>query len=51
MKKKEILASVDELTEEGLVGNDSKWSSYHGRKQQLRPKKKLYFEIHEESFD
>ena len=50
MKDKKVLASVDELQEEGLVGQDSK-ISYHGRKQQLRPKKKLYFKIHEESFE
>ena len=50
LKNKKVLASVEELIEEGLVGQDSK-ISYHGRKQQLRPKKKFYFKIHEESFE
>ena len=48
--KKKTLASVDELVEEGL-GSEDTWSGYHGRQKQVRPKKKLYFEIHEESFD
>ena len=51
MKKKEILASVDELIEEELIGKEDTWNGYHGRKQQLRPKKKHYFKIHEEVFD
>ena len=52
MKKKEVLASVDELTEEGLAGSEDTWSGYHGRQKQTRPKrKKLFFKIHEESFD
>ena len=50
MKKKEVLASVDEIIEEGLAGSEDTWSGYHGRQKQVRPKKKLYFEIHEESF-
>ena len=51
MKKKETLASVDELIEEELIGKEDTWSGYHGRQKQVRPKKKLYFEIHKESFD
>ena len=48
---KKVLASVDELQEEGLAGSEDTWSGYHGRQKQVRPKKKLYFKIHEESFD
>ncbi len=51
MKDKKVLASVDELQEEGLAGSEDTWSGYHGRQKQVRPKKKLYFKIHEESFD
>tara|TARA_Y100000588_G_scaffold322106_1_gene353885 strand:+ start:164 stop:316 length:153 start_codon:yes stop_codon:yes gene_type:complete len=50
MKDKKVLASVDELQEEGL-GSEDTWSGYHGRQKQVRPKKKLYFKIHEESFE
>ena len=50
MKDKKVLASVDELQEEGL-GSEDTWSGYHGRQKLVRPKKKLYFKIHEESFE
>ena len=49
-KDKKVLASIDELQEEGLAGSEDTWSGYHGRQKQVRPKKKLYFKIHEESF-
>ena len=49
--KKKVLASVDELIEEALAGSEDTWNGYHGRQKQVRPKKKLYFKIHEESFD
>lgn len=51
MKKKEILASVDELIDEELISKEDTWSGYHGRQKQIRPKKKHYFKIHEEVFD
>jgi len=52
MRKKEVLASVDELSDEGSIGKEDTWHGYHGRQKQTRPKrKKLYFKIHEESFD
>ena len=51
VKDKKVLASVDELQEEGLAGSEDTWSGYHGRQKQVRPKKKLYFKIHEEIFD
>ena len=51
MKKKEILASVDELIEEELIGKEDTWSGYHGRQKQIRPNKKHYFKIHKEVFD
>jgi hypothetical protein len=35
MKKKEVLASVDELKEEGL-GKVDTWSGYHGRQKTLK---------------
>jgi len=50
-RDKKVLASVDELQEEGLAGSEDTWSGYHGRQKQVRPKKKLYFKLHEESFD
>ena len=52
MKKKEVLASVDELIDKELIDKEETWHGYHGRQKQTRPKrKKLYFKIHEESFD
>ena len=50
-KDKAVLASVDELIEEELIGKEATWSGYHGRQKQIRPKKKHYFKIHEEVFD
>ena len=50
-KDKAVLASVDELIDEELIGKEDTWSGYHGRQKQIRPKKKHYFKIHEEVFD
>ena len=41
----------EELIEELDIANQDTWNGYHGRQKQIRPKKKLYFKIHEETFD
>ena len=51
MKKRKVLASDEDLINEVGITNNDIWNGYHGRQKQTRPKKKLYFKIHEESFD
>ena len=51
MKKRKVLASDVDLINEVRIADKSTWNGYHGRQKQTRPKKKLYFKIHEESFD
>lgn len=51
MKKRKVLASDEDLNNEVGIANNDTWNGYHGRQKQTRPKKKLYFKIHEESFD
>ena len=51
MKKRKVLASDDDLIYEVDSADKDTWNGYHGRQKQTRPKKKLYFKIHEESFD
>ena len=51
MKKRKVLASDEYLINEVGIANNDTWNGYHGRQKQTRPKKKLYFKIHEESFD
>ena len=51
MKKLKALASEEDLIKEiGIVDQDT-WRGCHGRQKQTRSKKKLYFKMHEESFD
>ena len=51
MKKRKVLVSDEDLINEVGIANNDTWNGYHGRQKQTRPKKKLYFKIHEESFD
>ena len=51
MKKRKALASGQDLIKEVGIAKEDTWHGYHGRQKQTRPKKKLYFKIHEESFD
>ena len=51
MKKRKVLASDEDLNNEVGIANNDTWNGYHGRQKQTRLKKKLYFKIHEESFD
>ena len=51
MKKQKVLASDVDLINEVRIADKDTWNGYHGRQKQTRPKKKLYFKIHEESFD
>ena len=51
MKKRKALPSDKDLMNEGGIVDQDTWKGYHGRQKQNRPKKKLYFKIHEESFD
>ena len=51
MKKRKVLASDEDLINEVGIANNDTWNGYHGRQKQTRPKKKLYFKIHDESFD
>ena len=52
MKKLKALASDEDLIKEVGIDKEDTWHGYHGRQKQTRPKrKKLYFKIHEESFD
>ena len=52
MKKLKALASDEDLIKELGIDKEDTWHGYHGRQKQTRPKrKKLYFKIHEESFD
>jgi len=51
MKKQKGLASDEDLINEVSIADKNTWNGYHGRQKQTRPKKKLYFKIHEESFD
>ena len=51
MKEQKVLASDVDLINEVSVADKDTWNGYHGRQKQTRPKKKLYFKIHEESFD
>ena len=52
MKKRKALASDKDLIKELSIANEDTWRGYHGRQKQTRPKrKKLYFKIHEESFE
>ena len=51
MKKRKVLASDEDLINEVGIANNDTWNGYYGRQKQTRPKKKLYFKIHEESFD
>jgi hypothetical protein len=51
MKKQKVLATDEDLINEVSIADKDTWNGYHGRQKQTRPKKKLYFKIHEESFD
>ena len=51
MKKRKVLALDEDLINEVSITDKNTWNGYHGRQKQTRPKKKLYFKIHEESFD
>ena len=51
MKKQKVLATDEDLINEVSIADNNTWNGYHGRQKQTRPKKKLYFKIHEESFD
>jgi len=51
MKKQKVLASDEDLINEVGITDKDTWNGYHGRQKQIRSKKKLYFKIHEESFD
>ena len=51
MKKLKALASDEDLIKETGIEKEETWHGYHGRQKQIRPKRKLYFKIHEESFD
>ena len=51
MKKQKGLASDEDLINGVCIADKDTWNGYHGRQKQTRPKKKLYFKIHEESFD
>ena len=51
MKKRKVLASDEDLIQEVGIADQDTWNGYHGRQKQTRPKKKLYFNIHEEGFD
>ncbi len=42
MKDKKVLASVDELQEEGLAGSEDTWSGYHGRQKQISHRKEQW---------
>ena len=42
---------LEKDSSEELIDKEDIWHGYHGRQQQTKPKKKLYFKIHEESFD
>ena len=45
------LATDEQLLKESDIADQDTWKGYHGRQKQARPKKKLYFKIHEESFE
>ena len=51
MRKRKVLASDEDLINEVGIADKDNWNGYHGRQKQTRPKKKLYFKIHQESFD
>jgi hypothetical protein len=51
MKKQKVLASDEDLINEVCIADKDTWNGYHGRQKQTRPKKKLYFKIHQEGFD
>jgi len=51
MKKQKGLASDEGKIKKERIADKDTWNGYHGRQKQTRPKKKLYFKIHEESFD
>jgi hypothetical protein len=51
MKKRKVLDSDEDLINEVDSADKDTWNGYHGRQKLTRPKKKLYFKIHEESFD
>ena len=51
MKKRKVLASDEDLIQEVGIDDQDTWNGYHGRQKQTRPKKKLYFKIHQEGFD
>ena len=51
MKKRKVLASDEDLINGVDSADKDTWNGYHGRRKLTRPKKKLYFKIHEESFD
>lgn len=51
MKKLKALASDEDLIKEVGIDKEDTWHGYHGRQKQTRPKKKLCFKIHEESFN
>jgi hypothetical protein len=51
MKKRKVLASDEDLIQEVGIADQDTWNGYHGRQKQSRPKKKLYFKIHQEGFD
>ena len=52
MSEKLIKLAADEqpLKESDIADQDT-WKGYHGRQMQVRPKKKLYFKVHGESFE
>ena len=45
------LAADEQLLKESDIADQDTWKGYHGRQKQVRPKKKLYFRVHGESFD
>ena len=51
MKKRKVLTSDEDLIQEVGIADQDTWNGYHGRQKQTRPKKKLYFKIHQEGFD
>ena len=51
MKKQKVLASDEDLINEVGIADKDTWYGYHGRQKKTRPKKKLYFKIHQENFD
>ena len=51
VKKLTKLADDKQLKQEEGIGDTDTWNGYHGRQKQVRLRRKLYFKIHEESFD